>query len=85
MIGLSISSSLPTGTVSTIFFHPMFRFLSALHLFVLVLNKVLSSPHRWEKEKQIQRRLAEGTNIIIDRFSPFLCVVKENITSSQHS
>ena len=51
----------------------MFRFLSALtYIFVLVPNKVLSSPHRWEKVKQIQRRLAEGTNIIIDRFFPFL-------------
>jgi len=54
MIGLSISSSLPTALT---------------YIFVLLPNKVLSSPHRWEKVKQIQRRLAEGTNIIIDRYA----------------
>jgi len=30
---------------------------------------LLFSANRWEKEKQIQRRLAEGTNIIIDRYA----------------
>ena len=45
-----------------------------------MLNKVLSCPHRWEKEKQIQKRLAEGTNIIIDRFSLFYFVDNEILT-----
>jgi len=30
---------------------------------------LLFSANRWEKVKQIQRRLAEGTNIIIDRYA----------------
>jgi len=30
---------------------------------------LLFSANRWEKEKQIQKRLAEGTNIIIDRYA----------------
>ena len=39
MTGLSISSSLPTGTVPTNSFLPMFRFFSALHLFILSVEQ----------------------------------------------
>lgn len=36
------------------------------------VSGTLCPSHRWETEKQIQRSLAAGTNIIIDRWSTFL-------------